>query len=58
MAAGAGSLGAMEEEGTLGASEIDEIEIAVKDGQANKYTKAKLIRFCKAKKILTTGTKK
>jgi hypothetical protein len=47
----------MEQEGAIDKDEIDQIETAIKENTLKKFTKAKLIRFCKFKKILTTGTK-
>ena len=49
--------GEMEQEGNLDQAEIDEVEFAIKDGSTGKITKAKLMRYCKLKKIVTTGNK-
>lgn len=49
--------GAMEIEGALNSDELEEIEIAVKEDKAGRFTKDKLMKYCKAKKLVTTGTK-
>lgn len=52
-----GEAGAMEEEGGLTKEEIEQIEVAIKDGSTKKITKEKLVKYCKLKKVVTTGTK-
>lgn len=52
-----GDAGAMEEEGALTKQELEEIEIAIKEDKAGRFTKDVLMKYCKIKKHVTTGTK-